>query len=93
MTNPNRGDDTGTFDLLRRVKSDGLSAQMLAQLSNAQDSATEKQAAIMLVEDNAQLRNVIVQILETLGSRSVTSTSSCWTSRCRGWTGTRCWRR
>lgn len=72
MTEPTRGDETSTFELLRRVKSDGLSAQTLAQLSNAQDSATDKQAAILLVEDNAQLRNVIVQILGTLGYLNVT---------------------
>ncbi len=72
MTNPNRGDDSSTFELLRRVKSDGLSADMQAQLSHAQDSTTEKQAAILLVEDNAQLRHVIVQILETLGYANVT---------------------
>ena len=72
MTQPTRGDETSTFELLRRVKSDGLSAHTLAQLSHAQDSATDKQAAIMLVEDNAQLRNVIVQILGTLGYTNVT---------------------
>jgi adenylate cyclase len=72
MTEPTRADETSTFELLRRVKSDGLSAHTLAQLSNAQDSATDKQAAIMLVEDNAQLRNVIVQILGTLGYANVT---------------------
>ncbi len=72
MTEPTRGDETRTFDLLRRVKSDGLSAHTLALLQNAQDSATDKQAAIMLVEDNAQLRNVIVQILGTLGYVNVT---------------------
>lgn len=72
MTEPTRGDETRTFELLRRVKSDGLSAHTLAQLHNAQDSATDKQAAIMLVEDNAQLRNVIGQILGTLGYDNVT---------------------
>lgn len=72
MTEPTRGDETRTFELLRRVKSDGLSAHTLAQLHHAQDSATDKQAAIMLVEDNAQLRNVIVQILGTLGYVNVT---------------------
>jgi len=72
MTDPTRGDETSTFELLRRVKSDGLSPHTLAQLSSAQDSTTEKQAAIMLVEDNAQLRNVIVQILGTLGYDNVT---------------------
>lgn len=72
MTDSTRGDETRTFELLRRVKSDGLSAQTLALLQNAQDSGTDKQAAIMLVEDNAQLRNVIVQILGTLGYMNVT---------------------
>lgn len=72
MTEPTRGDETSTFELLRRVKSDGLSAHTLAQLNIAQDSATDKQAAILLVEDNAQLRNVIVQILGTLGYANVT---------------------
>lgn len=72
MTEPTRGDETSTFELLRRVKSDGLSAHTLAQLHHAQDSAADKQAAIMLVEDNAQLRNVIVQILGTLGYVNVT---------------------
>jgi adenylate cyclase len=72
MTKPTRGDETLTFELLRRVKSDGLSAETLALLQNAQNSATDKQAAIMLVEDNAQLRSVIAQILGTLGYDNVT---------------------
>ncbi len=72
MTAPTGGDETRTFELLRRVKSDGLSADTLAQLQNAQNSATDKQAAILLVEDNAELRKVIVQILHTLGYANVT---------------------
>jgi adenylate cyclase len=72
MTEPTRGDETGTFELLRRVKSDGLSARTLAQLSDAQNSAADKQAAILLVEDDAQLRNIFVQILGTLGYANVT---------------------
>ncbi len=70
MTSPG-GDETRTFDLLRRVKSDGLSAEMLAQLQNAQDSGADKQASILLVEDNAALREVIAQILNSLGYGNV----------------------
>jgi adenylate cyclase len=71
MTPPG-GDETRTFDLLRRVKSDGLSAEMLARLVSAQDSAADKQASILLVEDNAALREVIAQILNALGYTHVT---------------------
>ena len=71
MTSPG-GDETHTFDLLRRVKSDSLSAAMLARLQTAQDSAADKQAAILLAEDNAALRTVIVQILNSLGYVNVT---------------------
>ena len=71
MTSPG-GDETHTFDLLRRVKSDSLSAAMLARLQSAQDSAADKQAAILLAEDNAALRTVIVQILNSLGYVNVT---------------------
>jgi adenylate cyclase len=72
MTQPTRGDEASTFDLLRRVKSDGLSADTRAQLELAQDSATDKQAAILLAEDSALLRKVIVQILHMLGYTNVT---------------------
>jgi PleD family two-component response regulator len=71
MTGSNRGDETRTFELLRRVKADDLPAETLARLQHAQDSATDKQAAILLAEDNAALRNVIVQILEMLGYTNV----------------------
>lgn len=66
------GDESRTFELLRRVKSDGLPAATLARLQSAQDSEAGKQAAILLVEDNAALRNVIGQILGTLGYANVT---------------------
>jgi adenylate cyclase len=69
---PPAGDETRTFELLRRVKSAGLSAEMLARLQNAQDSAADKQASILLVEDNAALREVIAQILNALGYGKVT---------------------
>ncbi len=72
MTQPNRGEEASTFELLRRVKSGGLSAHTQAQLDLAQDSATDKQAAIMLVEDSAQLREVITQVLHTLGYLNIT---------------------
>jgi class 3 adenylate cyclase len=66
------GDENRTFELLRRVKSPGLSAAMLAQLQSAQDSAADKQASILLAEDNAALRAVIGQILVSLGYNHVT---------------------
>jgi adenylate cyclase len=66
------GDETRTFELLRRVKSEGLSAETLARLQSAQDIDASKQAAILLVEDNAALRTVISQILNVLGYTNVT---------------------
>jgi adenylate cyclase len=72
MTGSNRGDATRTFELLRRVKSDDLPAETLARLQSAQDSATDKQAAILLAEDNAALREVITLILGSLGYTNVT---------------------
>ena len=71
MTPPG-GDETRTFDLLRRVKSAGLSAEMQARLQSAQDSGADKQASILLVEDNPALREVIAQILNVLGYSNVT---------------------
>ncbi len=72
MTQPNRGEEASTFELLRRVKSGGLSAHTQAQLDLAQDSATDKQAAIMLVEDSEQLRQVITLVLNSLGYLNIT---------------------
>jgi class 3 adenylate cyclase len=72
MTESTRGDETRAFELLRRVKSGGLSAETLAQLENAQDSAKDKQAAIMLVEDSVDLRKVITLMLHALGYLNVT---------------------
>jgi adenylate cyclase len=69
---PPGGDETRTFDLLRRVKSDVLSAEMVARLQSAQDGTADKQASILLVEDNAALRDVIAQILNALGYSNVT---------------------
>jgi adenylate cyclase len=71
MTGSNRGDEHRTFELLRRVKSDDLPAETVARLHHAQDSATDKQAAILLAEDNPALRDVIVQILGMLGYANV----------------------
>ncbi len=66
------GDENRTFDLLRRVKSAGLTAEVQAQIRSAQDGTADKQAAILLVEDNAALRAVISQILTSLGYLNVT---------------------
>src|SRR5688500_18371910 len=71
------GGETRTFDLLRRVKSDNLPAETLARLQHAQDGATDKQASILLVEDNAALREVIAQILNVLGYTNVTEAVDC----------------
>ncbi len=67
MIGPTGADKDRTFELLRRVKSGGLSAEQAARLQLAQNDATDKQASILLVEDNPDLRRVIVLILESLG--------------------------
>jgi adenylate cyclase len=65
------GDDaTRTFDLLRRVKSGGLSAEQTARLHQA-GSEWARQAAILLVEDSPKVREVIVLLLHALGYHNI----------------------
>jgi class 3 adenylate cyclase len=73
MTDPSGGDEARTFELLRRVKSGGLSPAQASRVELlTQTGATDKAAAILLVEDNVALRVVIRQILESLGYLNVT---------------------
>ena len=71
MNNEFEDDPTRTFELLRRTKSSGLSAEQLNQLRLARDDAKGKQASILVVDDSEGLRTVVVLTLRALGYESV----------------------
>jgi class 3 adenylate cyclase/CheY-like chemotaxis protein len=71
MTAPRDGDSKRPFDVLRRVKSGGLTPEQAARLELMQNSAADKRAAILVVEDNHELRKIIVLILRSLGYENV----------------------
>ncbi len=71
MTSPIENETTHPFELLRRIKTGGLSPEQRAQLHLAKSDPTGKQAAILVVDDSAELRAVIVLILQSLGYSKV----------------------
>lgn len=64
-------EETRTFDLLRRIKTGGLSPEQLAQLQLAKSDPVGKQAAILVVDDSAELRTVVLLILQSLGYQNI----------------------
>lgn len=71
LSSPIENEETRTFELLRRIKTGGLSPEQLAQLQLAKSDPTGKQAAILIVDDSSELRMVIMLILHALGYQNV----------------------
>ena len=71
MSLPIKDGGSRTFQLLRHVKAGGLTPEQLERLQHARSSAADKAAAILVVDDFQQIRQVIVQILQTLGYTNI----------------------
>jgi adenylate cyclase len=64
-------EETRTFELLRRIKTGGLSPAQQAQLHLAKSDPASQQAAILVVDDSTELRTVIRLVLQSLGYSNV----------------------
>ena len=71
MSTGNENSGIGTFELLRQVKTDALSAKQLSQLHLAEYDTSGRQAAILVADDSEAVRTVIVLMLRSLGYRNV----------------------
>ena len=71
MTSSINNDETHPFELLRRIKTGGLSPEQQTQLQLAKSDPTGKQAAILVVDDSSELRTVIVLILQSMGYHNI----------------------
>jgi adenylate cyclase len=69
-------DEARTFQLLRQARDSGLSTAQLFELQRAQTDTTGKQAAILVTDDSADMREVIVLILQSLGYENITTASN-----------------
>jgi adenylate cyclase len=68
-----RSIDTPTFHLLQPAAAGGLTAPQLAQLELAASDPHGHRASILVVDDNAELRQTIVLKLELFGYNNVTT--------------------
>jgi adenylate cyclase len=66
-----RPSDTNPFQMLQPSALGGLNAEQIAQLQLATDDPHGKQAAILVVDDNDELRTTIVLKLELFGYTNV----------------------
>jgi adenylate cyclase len=60
-------DEGRTFELLRQTKAPALSPEQSARLQRVESSASNHQAAILVADDSAELRKVILLTLQSLG--------------------------
>src|SRR5438067_133950 len=68
-----RSIDTPTLHLLQHAAAGGLTAPQLAQLELAASDPHGHRASILVVDDNAELRQTIVLKLELFGYNNVTT--------------------
>jgi len=61
-----------TFQLLRRVKTDALSAEQKHQLALAKSDSSGSQASILVADDSEAVRTIIVLMLGSLGYKHIT---------------------
>ncbi|MEN9573108.1 MAG: hypothetical protein RL514_963 [Verrucomicrobiota bacterium] len=69
---PPSEDTTGTFRLLREAVAGGLSADQANQLERVQSDQSDRQAAILIVDDDGPIRMVLMLTLRALGYPNVT---------------------
>jgi adenylate cyclase len=60
-----------TFELLRQVKTAALSEQQVAELRLSEADLEGKQAALLVVDDSADLRRLMVLTLQSLGYQNI----------------------
>lgn len=74
--NPARSSENSTFQLLRPLASGGLTSEQLAQLQLASSDPHGKSAAILVVDDNDELRTTICLKLELFGYSNVATAAN-----------------
>ena len=72
MKAPRDDQEFRTFQLLREVKTAALSAKQVAQLHRAESTSADQQASILVVDDSAAPREIMVLMLGSLGYLRVT---------------------
>jgi adenylate cyclase len=72
MSTPIENDDDRIFQLLRRVKTDALSATQQSKLQLAESDTAGKQASILVADDSEDVRSTLVLSLRMLGYEHIT---------------------
>ena len=75
MSAPIENDDDRIFQLLRRVKTDALSAAQQSKLQLAESDTAGKQASILVADDSEDVRSTLVLSLRMLGYEYITEAS------------------
>jgi adenylate cyclase len=73
MDQPSEDEDERTFRMLRGIKTGTPWVEKSAQLEIAKSAFTGSQAAILVIEDTLEVRNVIIEILASIGFRNISS--------------------
>src|SRR5690606_19309784 len=71
MPDPNSREEPRTFELLRQVKTAGLTEEQAAELQLSESDVVGKQAAILVVDDSPDLRKLMVYTLQSLGYQNI----------------------
>lgn len=71
MPDPNSREESRTFELLRQVKTAGLTEEQAAELQLSESDVLGKQAAILVVDDSHDLRKLMVYTLQSLGYQNI----------------------
>ena len=72
MTTPIENEESRVFQLLRRAKTEALSEKQQTQLLRVESDTTSKRAAILVVDDTADVRTTVVLGLQALGYQNIT---------------------
>jgi class 3 adenylate cyclase len=73
MDRPSDDEDERTFQMLRGIKTGTPWSEKPAQVEIAKSAVTGKQAAILVIEDTLEIRKLIIDILESIGFKNVSS--------------------
>lgn len=68
-------EEVRTFQLLRREKTEALSAKQQSQLEAASSDTTGMRSSILIADDSEAVRGIIVLMLRSLGYQNVTEAS------------------